>query len=220
MFLIGQHSVKAVIFDHDGTLVDSEPTHLQAWRAVLESLGHRLSRTEYQQNLSGKPTITSAQWLQSRFNLDIPAADLFQRKRDKLRKMLSNRAFPLMPGAVDLLKQIQNAGLPLALASGAIGDEVQHSLRYHALQPFFGGIATGSDVERNKPYPDVYLLAARRLGIPACHCCAVEDSDSGQQAAMAAGMLCFRLDTYTEMAPHAECIRVARLPDILDYFVS
>lgn len=220
MFLIGRYSVKAIIFDHDGTLVDSEPMHLQAWREVLESLGHRLTMTEYQQNLSGKPTINSAQWLQSRFSLDIPAADLFQRKRNILRKMLNNRAFPLMPGAVDMLKQLQNAGLPLAVASGAIGDEVHHSLRYHGLQPFFGGVATGSDVELNKPHPDVYLLAAERLGMSASHCCAVEDSDSGQQAAMTAGMVCFRLDTYTEMAPHADCIRIARLPDMLDYFVK
>lgn len=219
MFSIGRHSIKAIIFDHDGTLVDSEPMHLQAWGAVLEALGHHLTLTEYQQNLSGKPTLVTAQWLQKRFDLDIPHADLFQRKREILRAMLNNRAFPLMPGAINLLQQLQSAGVPLAVASGAIGDEVHHSLHYHALKPFFTGVATGSDVDRNKPFPDVYQLAAERLGVPAHQCCAVEDSDSGQQSALSAGMPCLRLETYTEMPSHPDCIRIAALPNVLDHLV-
>lgn len=218
MFLIGRHSIEAIIFDHDGTLVDSEPMHLHAWQTVLEALGHTLTKTEYQQNMSGKPTIASAGWLQARFDLDTSTADLFQRKREVLRNMLDRRAFPLMPDTLNILHRLSHIGLPMAVASGAIGDEVQHSLEYHALLPFFNSVATGSDVERNKPFPDVYLLAAELLGIPPTRCCAIEDSDSGQQSALAAGMLCLRLDTYTEMPSDPDCIRIATLPKLLDYF--
>lgn len=207
-----ERPIRAVIFDHDGTLVDSEPHHLAAWQELLAPYNATLSTEEYQRHLSGRPSLASAQWLTERFDLPLAAEALFQQKHRALCAWLEHQAYPLMPGALPLLQALLETGTPLAVASGASSSEVQSSLERHNLHPFFPVVVTRDQVTHNKPAPDVYLLAAQQLGIAPEDCLAIEDSDSGQRAALAAGMSCLRLDTHTELdAPS----RSHTLPDLL-----
>lgn len=207
-----EQPIRAVIFDHDGTLVDSEPLHLAAWQELLAPYQAQLSAEEYQRHLSGRPSLASAQWLTERFDLPVDPEALFQQKHRAVCTWLEQQAYPLMPGAVPLLRALQSAGTPLALASGASLPEVQSSLNHHNLHPYFPVVVTRDQVNNNKPAPDVYLLAARQLGIPPEDCLAIEDSDSGQRAAQAAGMACLRLHTYTELDDHSQS---HTLPDLM-----
>lgn len=184
--------IQAVIFDHDGTLVDSEPVHLACWRTVLAPHEVTLSTEDYRQNLSGIPSIESATWLAGKFNLDIAADALLREKQIHLRNFLTKDRFPLMPDIKALLQYLREQNIALAVASGASREEVHASLRHHELTHYFDAVASKDDVRRNKPAPDVYQLAAVRVGVDANHCIAVEDSDTGEQAARAAGMHCLR----------------------------
>ncbi|MCR6651637.1 MAG: HAD family phosphatase [Cellvibrionaceae bacterium] len=184
--------IHAVIFDHDGTLVDSEPVHLSCWREVLKPHRATLSQEDYQRNLTGMPSSYSAAWLVDKFNLDTAPDALLSEKQKLLRELLTNEPFPLMPEVEPLLKYLRGLGLPLAVATGASRDEVASSLDKHGLKNYFATVISKEDVANNKPAPDVYQLAAQKLGIATDRCVAVEDSDNGEQAARAAGMRCLR----------------------------
>lgn len=184
---------EALIFDHDGTLVDSEPVHYGCWSQVLEAYGANFSFSDYVQHLNGVPSIASAGWIVQHCQLAVAPEVLLQHKQAALKAFLAENAFPLMAGAQAFIEQAYRAGYPLAVASGANRHEIDHSLSSHQLTPYFKTTVTQNDVSRNKPHPDIYLLAAQRLGVAPQQALAIEDSDSGQAAALAAGMTCWRI---------------------------
>lgn len=198
--------IHAVIFDHDGTLVDSEPVHLACWQKVLAPHSATLSKEDYNESLSGMPSIYSAAWLAGKFNLDIPADALLREKQKHLREFLTTSCFPLMPGVKSLLTRLAERNIPLAVATGACREEVTKSLKHHELSDFFRAVVSKEDVRHNKPAPDVYQLAANRLGVCEQYCVAIEDSDNGERAAHAAGIHCLR---YHPLAAAPESYRFA-----------
>jgi HAD superfamily hydrolase (TIGR01509 family) len=190
---MAKQTIKAVIFDHDGTLVNSEPVHWHCWTEVLRPMGLTLSQEEYKRNLSGIPSAASAIWLVDKFNLDVNPGALLTAKQKLLRAFLTNHAYPLMPGVARLVDYLAHKGILMAVASGADRLEVHRTLEYHQLAPRFAAIATQNDVACNKPAPDVYLYAAREMGVLPADCIAIEDSDNGEQSARAAKIFCLRL---------------------------
>ena len=182
--------IKAIFFDHDGTLVDSEPIHFQLWRDVLAARGIALSEALYRDCYAGIPTIDNAVDLVARFAIDEAPASLAEAKNVATRRFLEQRAFPLMPGVRAALTQFQRAGMRQAIVTGAGSDGVQTTLRQHALGEFFETFVSGDDVVNSKPAPDCYLLAVRRLGLSPCECVAIEDTEHGVNSAAAAGVRC------------------------------
>ncbi len=182
--------IKAIFFDHDGTLVDSEPIHYQLWRDVLAARGVALSEALYRDCYAGIPTIDNAVDLVARFAIDATPASLAEAKNVATRRYLEQRAFPLMPGVRAALTQFQRAGLRQAVVTGAGLDGVQSTLRQHALGDYFATVVSGDDVANSKPAPDCYLLAVRRLGLSPSECVAIEDTEHGVNSAAAAGVRC------------------------------
>ncbi len=215
---MSQNTVKAVIFDHDGTLVNSEPVHLRCWNAVLEAYGASLAWDDYAHHLSGMPSRVSAQWLVGKFNLDTNPDALLSAKQKLLREFLTSSAYPLMPEVAPLLEYLHCLDIPLAIASGADRDEVRSSLNFHGFARYFRAVATNSDVANNKPAPDVYLLAAKQLGVAPQDCIAIEDSDNGEKAARAASMRCLRLHSMADGDPAA--LRYRTLAEVHDWFTQ
>lgn len=210
---------KAVIFDHDGTLVNSEPVHWRCWTHALRPYGRELSLEEYSLHLSGLPSAVSATWIAGKFNLDVNPDALLASKQKLLREFLTREGHPLMPGVLRLLTYPKERGIPMAIASGADRNEVDHSLRFHALEDHFSAVATKNDVPRNKPAPDVYLQAARLLGVAPEDCIAIEDSDNGEKSARAANIFCLRLYPGNSAVPHPEGgLRFADFEAIHDWF--
>ena len=185
-----QLSTKAIFFDHDGTLVDSEPIHYQLWRDVLTSHGVALSEAFYRDCCAGIPTADNAVDLVARFAINASPAALAEAKSLATRRFLAHQAFPLLPSVGDAVPLLHDAGWRLAIVTGAGSDAVRSTLRQHSLTGFFETVVSGDDVKNSKPAPDCYLLAARRLGLKPSECIAIEDTEHGVNSAAAAGVAC------------------------------
>lgn len=187
--------ISAVLFDHDGTLVDSEPTHFQMWQKVLASYGVALSEKQYKDYYAGVPTVANAIDMVSRFAINEVPATLAEAKNSATRTFLSRSAFSLMPGVKEVLSLFRSDGLRLAVVTGAGRNGVQATLRAHSLHDFFETVVSGDDVRQSKPAPDCYLLAIERLGLPPSECIAIEDTEHGVNAATSAGIACLAVPT-------------------------
>ncbi len=186
----------AVIFDHDGTLVDSEAIHHASWQHTLATFkpGTELSLHDYFTHYNGLPTLATARLLKTRFGLTASAEALYEHKINGVTEWLTQHPFPLMPFAREILEALAARQIPIGLATGARRAEIDRSLDAHGLRHFFGAIATREDVAEAKPSPLVYQLAAAQLGIAPERCLAVEDSPPGEAAALSAGLFCLRLN--------------------------
>jgi HAD superfamily hydrolase (TIGR01509 family) len=188
--------LKAILFDHDGTLVDSEPAHLRIWQSVLQMRGLELSEREYQKHFVGVPSTASAAAFIARRQLNIAAPVLNAAKEAATLTYLEQQAFPLMPGAQSAVAQAHALGLKCAVVTGAGPEGVQATLRHHGWGQSFDVTVSAADVAQSKPAPDVYLLALARLGLKAPEAVAIEDTATGVQSARAAGLICLAI-------PHA-----------------
>jgi HAD superfamily hydrolase (TIGR01509 family) len=176
-----------VIFDLDGLMLRSEPLAFEAWQRSLAPYGARMEDDEYR-SLIGLNQRASIRKVIRGHRLRTSPKDL---DRDFWSHMLALvEKAEVMPGLLDLLQEIRRRGLPLGIASNSLLEYVLKACVGHGLAEYFGCIAAVDQVARGKPAPDVYLAAARALGLPAEACLAVEDSPSGVRAAVAAGMLC------------------------------
>ena len=176
--------IRALVFDFDGTILDTETPEFRHWEALYARHGRTLSLSEWQQGIgtwdafdpwAGLPEAVQAQRervhaeLQTQVHADLKDADL-------------------RPGVRDVLEQARAAGLRLALCTSSSHAWVDPWLAQHGLGEFFEAEATRDDVARVKPDPELYVLACQRLGLPPAECLAVEDSYNGASAAAAAGM--------------------------------
>ena len=187
--------ISAVLFDHDGTLVDSEPTHFQIWQKVLAPYGVALSEKQYKDYYAGVPTAANAVDMVSRFAINEVPATLADAKNSATRTFLSRSAFSLMPGVKEVLSLLRSDGLRLAVVTGAGRNGVEATLRAHSLHDFFETVVSGDDVRQSKPAPDCYLLAIERLGLSPSECIAIEDTEHGVNAATSAGITCLAVPT-------------------------
>ncbi|MDR3220784.1 MAG: HAD family phosphatase [Candidatus Accumulibacter sp.] len=192
--------LRAILLDHDGTLVDSEPIHFRLWNTVLKKYRISLSERHYQAHHAGMPARANAEDIVARFGLPVDPAALTAEKNAATLGFLARNAFPLMPGVRDALVQFSALGLKLAVVTAANANGVRATLRAHALEPFFSLAVSSDDIANSKPAPDCYLFALDRLGLNAAECMAIEDTEHGVQAAAQAGIECIAVPT--EMSRH------------------
>lgn len=202
-------TIKAVLFDHDGTLVDSEPTHWRLWQDVLRTHGAILTEQHYKDYYAGMPTAANAADLAERFAIDRTPAALAEDKYAITRSFLSRSAFPLMPGVREVLPLFQASGLRMAIVTGAGRNGVAATLKAHSLDGIFETIVTADDVRYSKPSPDCYLLAVANLGLEPEDCVAIEDTEHGVAAAAAAGVACLAVPN--EMSKHHDFSRATQV---------
>jgi HAD superfamily hydrolase (TIGR01509 family) len=131
----------------------------------------------------------------------------------RIRRLLE-AGIPLKPGVVELLDFLAERGLPLAVATSAARNTAERHLAKAGLLDRFAALATRDDVERIKPYPDIYLEAARRLGVAPEHCLAFEDSNIGLEAAHAAGTMAFMVPDLLQPLPESRTRSVDVFPDL------
>ena len=182
----GASARRALVFDLDGVLVDSEPLHLRAARRLTAP--HLLSEAEYAR-FTGVAIEPFVDWMRERYGLAESAGALRARYSALVAEEL--RANPPAPldGARELIAAARAGGWAVGLASQSGARWVEATLEGCGLAGAFGAAVSGDDAERGKPAPDLYLLAAARLGTAPARCVAIEDSPAGVRAAAAAGML-------------------------------
>ena len=177
----------AVIFDHDGTLVDTETPDFRACQMLFAHYGLSLSLEYWAEHAVGH--MDGYNILFSEIEANNNGANRSQMPAQlKEFWQITSQHVELMPGVVNLLLQLQTAGYPLGVATASDREAVTRWLTHFNLLPYFKVVASGSDVTHNKPAPDVYLFAAQQLGVRPNRCLVFEDSVAGTQAAKAAGM--------------------------------
>jgi HAD superfamily hydrolase (TIGR01509 family) len=179
----------AVIFDLDGTLVDSEPNYFEASRHVLAEHGvPGFTWAEHESYVGISTQETVADW-RERYGLRAPAAQLLAAMNRRYLELARTRtrAYPEMRAFVELLAA---ENVPMAVASGSSPQAIEAILAGTGLAALLHTVVSSDDVPRGKPAPDVFLEAARRLGADPADCVVLEDAAPGAAAAHAAGMRC------------------------------
>lgn len=203
--------IRAVIFDLDGTLFDTEPLYRAAFHAALSRFGFALDDARYA-GLIGLATPDRAERLAQLFGRDFPAPAFLAEYRRQKQRCLATPP-PLKPGALALLDWLAERGLPAAVASAASAATVHRHLARAGLTARFAAILSRDDVARRKPHPDLFLQAAGALGVKPCHCLVLEDSAPGLAAAAAAGMQAVLIP---DLAPLGGAIRHKSLAILSD----
>jgi len=177
----------AVIFDMDGVLVDSYHAHYQSWQRAAATVGKKMSPEEFSATFGRTSReIIAALWPDAvAGEADIARLDAL--KEAAYREILA-ADFPPMPGVNELLESLRAAGFALAIGSSGPPENVALVVDRLGGRTLFDAVVHGMDVTRGKPDPQVFLLAAERLGIPPHRCVVVEDAPLGIAAAKAAGM--------------------------------
>ena len=179
---------KAVIFDMDGVIVDSEPLHIKAERRTLAPFGLDISDEEFHAYMGQTPRILLNGMIK-KYNLNTSIDDLYAVHIQNLLSLYRDEVEPI-PGALDLISQLKEYGVSLALASSSDMNLIKVVMEKFGLTETFKEVTSGQELERVKPFPDIFLKTSERLHIPPKECVVIEDSTSGIRAAKAAGMTC------------------------------
>ena len=193
-------NVGAVLLDMDGTLLDTEKVYFDSLIAALHSCGYSDGVMALCHAMVGLPGPECEAMLIERYGDDLPLADInraFVANRDELFRA----GLPLKRGAVELLDALAAAECPMAIVTSSSRRSADAHLTLAGIRSRFDMILTRDDVRRGKPSPDLYLLAAERLGLTPQACVAVEDSNHGVTAAHAAGAITIMVP---DMAPPTE----------------
>lgn len=188
--------LKAVIFDFDGIIVDTEPIHFQAFQSILQPLGLGYSWDEYLEKYIGfddRDAFREAFSCAGTVLDDGMLADLINRKAEFFEKIVRQGVQPY-PGVINLVKTL-SGNLPLGLCSGALRRDILPILEQFGLQTAFDTIVTADDVQASKPDPESYILSIKRLtevfqpsSILPQECIAIEDTPAGILSAAGAGL--------------------------------
>ena len=201
--------VKAVVFDMDGLLVDSEVAYCEALTTQAAAMGYELP-LEVMKRMIGHAWAGSAQVVRDHFGADFDTERLRTGSIERFYE-IAEAEIALKAGVLEILDHLDRVGLPRAIATSSRRSDVEHHLKAHGLMDRFHAVLAQGDYPRPKPSPDPYLKAAEALGVDPADCLALEDSHNGVRAAAAAGMMTIMipdmLDPTEEM--HALCIRIA-----------
>ena len=178
--------IRAVIFDLDGILADSEPWWNQIDARLLEEHGV-IYRGEHHESVLGISYQLAVEFYKKAFNLSVPT-DEMMRRRGEIATDFFGTKIGLFPHTKRALEDLRQLKLRLAVATSSVGASARPFLDRHGLTEFFEVIVTGEEVERGKPAPDIYLRAAERLAVEPNECLVIEDALSGIAAARAANM--------------------------------
>ena len=177
---------EGLIFDLDGTLIDSMPAHFSAMRQALEEEGGTGLFTEERfSELGGKPAADIVSLLNREYGLSMNAQKICQRQHDLLESKLDD--FELIPEVADFAAE-HRGKVPMAVASAGTTTMVKASLSSVNILSWFDAIVGSDEVENGKPSPDVYLEAAHRINVDPMNCVVFEDSEAGILGAESAGM--------------------------------
>jgi HAD superfamily hydrolase (TIGR01509 family) len=177
----------AVVFDLDGLMVDTEPLARMAWNRVLAQYGRELDDDLFEQMI-GLRLEDSSDLVKKALNLNVDPVELSQNEQSNFRDIMES-GLKTMPGLSTLLSRLDHYSLPWAVATSSGLAYARKVLAMIDLLDDCQVIASGEEVTRGKPHPDIYLLASSRLGLAPDKCLALEDSVAGCQAANSAGMI-------------------------------
>ncbi len=192
--IIEQFEIRAAIFDLDGTMLDNNPYHLRAWKKYLEGKGRKISDEEYNANVNGRTNKDVIRYLFGSGLNDEETLNYSLEKEAVYRELYLPDIKPVN-GLIDLLEFFQDRKIPMAIATSGIQVNIDFMFDHVPVRKYFQAVINSSHIRKGKPDPEIFLKAAKELGIPANHCLVFEDSVVGVTAAHAAGMKVVALST-------------------------
>ncbi|NTV55115.1 MAG: HAD-IA family hydrolase [Candidatus Moranbacteria bacterium] len=209
--------IKTIIFDLDGVIVDSEPLHFEAHRMALAERGVVLTLEDYLDFGVAQGDRHLYLKAAERNGIAIDYHEAIRRKRALYLELFGQRG-ALRPGVIELIRRL-HAGYSLAVASSSARKIVHFVLNRFGLADAFRVVVTGDDVERVKPYPDIYEKAIEESGSLPIECVAIEDSFSGLHSAVSAGVRCIVVPCeFTKCQDFsAACVVASRFEDVAEH---
>ena len=177
-----------VIFDMDGTMFDTEPIWQTFWEPALAQFGlpYQEGLAEECRGISGD---VQAGIIRRRYGDDVDGMAVHHALFDVARKKFLEMTVPMKPGLTELLAYFDERGIPMAVATGSDTDMAEHHLEANGIRHYFKHVIGGNEVERSKPFPDIFLEGARRLGTDPASTLVLEDSPAGAKSGTSGGFI-------------------------------
>lgn len=179
--------IRAVVFDMDGTLLDTELVFKEIVYQVADDLGFTMTDDLHLSMVGTSHEVTNAILIEA-YGVSFPQALFDEQCRVQMGRRLTMAPVPVKAGALEILTELRDRRIPTAVATSSRRAHAEEHLTHAGLIGFFETLVTRNDVVNPKPHPEPYLLAASRLNIAPANCLALEDSHAGVRAAHAAGM--------------------------------
>ncbi len=180
--------IKAVLFDMDGTVFDSEKIYRKAWFAVFHKLGLDAYYEDSMRVITGRDHNEIGDYLRSLLGHDFDYEAICRYKTEVIFDLVEREGLVCKPGVPEVFDKLHEMGVLCALASATNAGRVEKFLTASGIKAYFDLIVPGGSVPHSKPAPDVFLFAAEKLGVTPCECLVAEDSENGVLAGYAAGM--------------------------------
>ena len=197
-------SIKAVIFDLDGVIVSTDDYHYRAWKVMADEEGIYFDKT-INERLRGVSRMESLEIILEKADKEYSNEEKIQmaEKKNSLYRELLNELTPndILPGVMKVLEDLKAKNIKIAIGSSSKNTPM--ILGKIGLKDYFYAVADGNDIKNSKPDPEVFLLAARKVGIEAKECLVVEDADAGVEAAIAGNMKVLAVG-YASINPKAD----------------
>ena len=185
---MSKSKLEAVLWDLDGVIADTGSYHYQAWQDVFQKRGVNFSEADFMRHFGRRHDTI----IRSALGKNISTAEfdaVTMEKQESYRRRVADNIRPL-PGAIALIRSLKKHDMKMAIASSAPPENIEIIIRGLGIEDYFQAIAFGTEVAEGKPSPQVFLLAAKRLGAEPINCLVIEDAVAGIAAAKKAGMKC------------------------------
>lgn len=186
--------LKGIIFDMDGVLINTEPLHYRVWKKTFRDKGLEIEY-EYYKGCIGSTVGYLLDLIQKYYGVDFHNdPDLVPLQRKNKAEMIKKDGFPTIPGVPEMLARVREGNFLMAVASSSPEIYINQVVEMLGVKNYFQVLCSGENVKNPKPAPDVFLKAAKELGLSPDECLVIEDSTNGCHAAKAAGMVCLGYD--------------------------
>lgn len=211
----GRHSIGGILFDMDGLVLDSEVLYTRFWREAAHALGYPMT-VEQSLGMRSLGKKRGQPYLESLFGPGIDYTVLRGKRIERMDAYVAQHGIAPKPGIYELLDYMDSRGIAAAIASSSPMENIEKHLSAVNLLHRFQKLCSGHDIPNGKPAPDIYLLAAEKLGLPPEACLALEDSPTGILAAHRAGCLPVMIPDLDQPDEATRSLLYARADSLLD----
>lgn len=198
----------------DGTMIDNNPFHFQAWQAFCKKRGRSLTQEEYLQQISGKNNEATLTYLFPHENWNAETLAAAKAEKESLYRQLYAPHIKPIEGLPTLMQDLHQQHVPIAVATSAMPENIAFALERLPISAYISVVVDSSQVAHGKPAPDIYLLAASKIQVPPQQCIVFEDSLNGVQGAKNAGMFVIAITT----SLHADAFQQA--DRVIDHYTG
>ena len=187
------NKIKAVLFDMDGVIFDTEREYLKEWEVIFKKYGYKMKKEIYI-SVMGRGRKKVKEIFKEKFGEDLPIDKMYIEKDKMLKEAVENNKVPLKEGALELLEFLKENGYKIALATSAKRERVKIQVRHAKIENIFDVIVCSEDITNLKPDPEIFLKAAEKACVNPENCIVIEDSEAGIKAAFNAKMIGFHVE--------------------------